>query len=408
RCPLAEVDAWDVEQPTEHGRTSPKIGSISALTTYPQRKNLITTTHTSRLGIYAAYIESLEISRSPTKDYRIEGRWRIGLAQTQNTPLLPNLRRLTYTGPQKVDEDQLEYLALFLSPTVREVEIATRGGYPLWQSLPLASKFLELLSRECPNLNHLRVYPGKLTPDLSPDRYLEMLTFTDGISTIRGAIARLGALRSLTISPAILHPDVFHVIATYPYLETLVIQSTAHGGPVYGDYGLDDASFPALRHLELIALDPHIIEKLCGLETFLRRLEHASVTFGTGSDETWKFDGDRVESLYTLVEGCPELTELAFDTGPYGHDILLMPELVDLFRSRALRYLDLSGLEASTEPTGWKELLSVFPLVEELHLLNTVCYPELRHFATMLPRLRFLALSEVWSDGFNAKRDLKR
>ncbi|KAG8706819.1 hypothetical protein FRC08_000845 [Ceratobasidium sp. 394] len=372
------------------------------------QQRLVATIDASRLGIYVPFIESLEISRSPAKKYRIEGKWRTSPAQTQSVPLLPNLRRLTYTGPRELDEDQLDYLTLFLSPTVREIEIATSSTHPLWQSLPSASKFLESVSRACPNLDHLRIYPGRLTPELSPSRYLEVLAFTNHTSTIHEAMGQLGSLRSLTISPAVLHPDVFCVIATYPCLETLAIQSTGYGGPVYGQYDLNDASFPALRHLELVGLDPHTMERLCTLGPLLRRLEHASVTFGTGSNETWNFDGDRVESLYTLVEGCPKLTELTFDTGLDGNDIRLIPELVDLFRPQALRYLSLSGLEEElTELTGWDQLLGVLPLVEEFHLPNVIRYPELRHFATMLPRLRFLALMEVWFDGFDAEKDLE-
>ncbi|KAG9082731.1 hypothetical protein FS749_006614 [Ceratobasidium sp. UAMH 11750] len=382
----------------------------ATLSNQPSIQNhLVATINTSRLGIYAPFIESLEISRSPAKKYRIEGKWRISLAQAQSAPLLPNLRRLTYTGPRELDEDQLDYLALFLSPTIREIEITVRG-YPLWQSLSSASRFLNQVSHKCPDLGRLRFYPGRITSEPDPDWDVELLAFTDSVFAIHEVMGRLGGLRSLTISPAVLQPDVFRVISTCPYLETLVVQSTSDGGPVYADYDLDDASFPALRHLELLCLDPNTIERLCSLEPLLRWLEHASVIYGDGCDEeTWQFDRNRVESFYALVECCPSLTELKFDTGGAGHEIMMVLDLLDLFRSRALRYLDLTVFSVPTEWVGWAELLYALPLVEELHFpLDTIDYLELRHFATKLPQLRYLALCSIDFDGFNATRDPKR
>ncbi|KAG8773827.1 hypothetical protein FRC12_002301 [Ceratobasidium sp. 428] len=202
------------------------------------------------------------------------------------------------------------------------------------------------------------------------------------------------SLRRLTISPTILEPIVFRSISTFQYLETLIVQSEAYGSPAYDQYDLDDASFLALRHLELIDLDPHTITKLCNLQPLLRRLEYASVKFGRGSDGTWNYDGDRRDSLLALVQCCPKLTGLQFDIGEYDNEIIMMaPNLVDLFQSRQLRYINVTALGSSTEHTRWTELISALPLVEELHLpMDILDYRTLRDFATMLPRLHFLEL----------------
>ncbi|KAG9086191.1 hypothetical protein FRC07_013171, partial [Ceratobasidium sp. 392] len=226
-------------------------------------------------------------------------------------------------------------------------------------------------------------------------------------------MGQLRNLRSLTISPAVLEPKVLRAVGTCPHLETLVIQSTDYGGPLYNGYDLDGASFPDLRHLELINIDPHTVENLCSFQPLLRQLEHASITFGDGDDEAWDFDGDRVELLYTLVECCPRLSELGFDTGTYGDSIPIIPELIDLFRLRELRYLNLPCLQVGLgEPIGWNELLSGLPLLEELHTpYDTFQHPSLRLFATMLPRLRFWALSQVEFHNFDTSpnsKDLKK
>ncbi|KAG9128588.1 hypothetical protein FRC07_000021 [Ceratobasidium sp. 392] len=357
---------------------------------------------TSRLEFYIPFVESLEVSRLLTKKYRIQESWRTHPAHAQRIIQFPKLRRLAYTGLSEFEDDQLDYLILALCPSVREIEISSGGDGTLWQSLSSASRLLTFISQNCPDLERLRIYPGERDFDAAPNGRFYAYIFTKGASPLHEGLGRLRGLRSLVISPAALQPEVLRTIGALPYLESLTVQSTAYGGPVYDDYDLDDASFPALRTLELVDLDPHTMENLCELEPLLHRLERASISYGTGFDrETWDFDGDRVESLYTLVESSPKLTNLKFDTGVFGNEILMIPELINLFQSRAIRHLDLSTLDNRTEPIGWSELFSALPLVEELLLYNTIGCLELRRFATTLPRLQFLALSEIEFGGID-------
>ncbi|KAG8690630.1 hypothetical protein FRC09_011913 [Ceratobasidium sp. 395] len=200
-------------------------------------------------------------------------------------------------------------------------------------------------------------------------------------------------LLELAISPAVLEPDVLRTVSSYPYLEALTIRSKAYGGPVYDDYDLDDTAFPALCSLGLMDLDPHIMRKLCNFEPLLGGLEHATIRFGPGSDTAWKFNGDRGDSLFSLLKYCPELEELKFDIGK-SDEGLSIPRLADLFRFRPLRSINLTALVGLDERTKWPELFDALPLVEEFRVpRNGFNYLELRDFAIMLPRLRFLEIS---------------
>ncbi|KAG8769268.1 hypothetical protein FRC12_005062 [Ceratobasidium sp. 428] len=308
----------------------------------------------------------------------------------------PNLRRLTYTNQgEKVEEDHLDYLLPFLSPSLREIKITALDGYPFWQSLSSVLKFLNAVSSKCLELETLCIYPGKPSSNTGLNRNFRMVTFTDDTLAMHQTMGSFRSLRKLVISPTALEPNMFRAVSSYLYLETLIIRSKAYGGPVYDKYDLDDTAFPALRSLALIDLDPHIMKKLCNVEPLLCGLEHASIRFGPGSDATWKSNGDRGGSLFSFVKCCPRLAWLKFDIGK-SNEGLSIPKLTDLFRLRPLRSVNLTALVGLDERTKWPELFDALPLVEDFRVpRNDFHYLELRDFATMLPRLRFLEISSL-------------
>ncbi|KAG8768918.1 hypothetical protein FRC12_005275 [Ceratobasidium sp. 428] len=351
--------------------------------------------NTSRLELYAHFVQSLEVYHPLAKTYCIQNLWQAHrVPDVQQLSEFPKLHRLTYTCLGKLEENQLDYIPLFLSSSLREIEIGAQGGSPLWQNLSSVSNFLSLISHRCPELEGLRIYSGEPLPHTEVNRKFHVAISAEASLAIHQTMDQFRSLRRLTISPAVLEPTVFRSIGAFLNLETLTIQSEAYGGLVYDEYSLDDASFSALRYLELVDLNPHTIMKICNLQPLLRRLEYASVKFGRGSDETWKYDGDRRDSLLALVRCCPRLTGLKFDIGECDNEIIMMaPSLVNLFQSRQLRYINITALGSSTEHTKWTELISALPLVEELHLpMDILDYRTLRDFATMLPRLHLLEL----------------
>ncbi|KAG8769267.1 hypothetical protein FRC12_005061 [Ceratobasidium sp. 428] len=346
---------------------------------------------TSRLELYAPFVQSLEAYCPLIEEHWDQSLWRTYPLQTQQPVNFPKLRRLTYTSPEeKAEKDQLGYLLPFLSSSLREIEITACNGCLLWQSLSSVSKFLNVVSSQCPKLESLRIYPGQPSSNAELNEDFERATFTDDALAMHQTMNSFRGLRELAISPAVLEPNVLRAVSSYPYLETLIIRSKAYGGPVYDEYDLDDTSFPALQRLELIDLDPHVMKKLSDVKRLLCGLEHASIQFGPGSNTAWGFSGDRADSLFSLVKYCPNLTELKFDIGE-SKEAVSIPKLTDLFRPRPLRSVSLTASVSLTEHAGWAELFGALPLVEELHLpRNGFQYPELRNFAIMLPRLHSL------------------
>ncbi|KAG8679565.1 hypothetical protein FRC08_016894 [Ceratobasidium sp. 394] len=358
------------------------------------KKYLTAVIDTSRFDLYAPFVESLEISCRPNGDHRIEGKWRTHLVHAQNTVWLPKLRRLSYTRPGDLEEDQLDYVLLFLSASIQRIKITFGGPYPLWQSLSSASRVLHAVSRRCPRLEHLEISPGE--PFLDPD---DDFVFSREAFTIHEQMSQLTSLRSLFTSPAIFQPDVFRAISTYPCLETLLVQAPSEAGPVYDNYELSEASFLALRQLELRRIDPHVIKRMCSLEPFVRYLTWISISFADcGGADTWRYDGDAAEILCIIAKLCPQLTQLTFDTGFHAtSDIIVSPDLIKTFRGLSLQHLDLTYVE--TEHIGWDTFLQALPVLEEFYLLsNCLGCIELRPFAIRLPRLRLLVIAEIYFD----------
>lgn len=357
----------------------------------------------SRLKLYAPFIETLEISRCPARRYRIQGNWRARLQDCKSQIYLPNLRRLTYTGPDSIyRQEQLDWVTMFISRSVIELEIGgidTGEQCPRWQSLSSASRLLRHISETCPGLQNLRIYPGEVAqgPNNSNGFTIQELSFSNMWAPIYGHIDILYNLRCLVISPSVLHPNVFSSISRLPMLETLRIQSSGCEAPVY-EYHLSDSSFPALRYLELKDLDSNALAHLCSLAPLVQRLTKVDVySPQDGGDTIWESAEDRIEStLYMLCWLSSQLADLTFSAGWYDGGLTLSHRLVTMIQRLPLRRLDLGHLVVPPQP-GWANLFyTALPLLEELHLEDQdLSTEELRLFAENLPKLRFLKIENV-------------
>ncbi|KAG8707674.1 hypothetical protein FRC08_000360 [Ceratobasidium sp. 394] len=250
------------------------------------------------------------------------------------------------------------------------------------------------------------MHPGEPVPGTAhrdPDGWSrpEEIIFTDGKDTIHEQIGMLNNLRSLTTSPAILELETFQAISRLPCLETLVIQSTGDGGPSWGDYGLSDDSFPALRTLQLIHLDPRNTEHLCSLEPLVQRLTHASLIFDDCGDDivVWDYHGSRSDIIRSFMSRCRELTSLSIKMGDNNAGFEMCPRTIDMLRLLPIRHfeVDMVDLEPGVTPT---QMLDALPCVEVLRLSCTmVGHQFLRHAAVKLPRLRSLELGSIEFEG---------
>ncbi|QRW13262.1 hypothetical protein RhiLY_12261 [Ceratobasidium sp. AG-Ba] len=161
------------------------------------------------------------------------------------------------------------------------------------------------------NLERLCLYPGVLEEEQPIGCAIKLVSFADDAFTIHEQLGLLRHLEILTISPAVLELEVFYAVSKLPHLKTLVIQSTSDCGSIYDNYNLDSSSFPALKRLELLWMDPHVIEHVCGLELVVARLEYLTIRYGYVADvngnNAWDYDGDYVEALVTIGRLCPRL-----------------------------------------------------------------------------------------------------
>ncbi|KAG9075059.1 hypothetical protein FS749_013317 [Ceratobasidium sp. UAMH 11750] len=378
---------------------------------------LLVTVDITRLIFYAPFVESLEISRVPAKRYYLHNPWRAIPFILEPIIFLPNLRRLSYTSPGPIDNFLVDWLQVFLSPSVRHIEVSVGGASPLWLDVLGSSRVLRTITRLCPKLECLRIYPGDPVPntryrDDEGLLYPEEVVFANDKYTIHRQMKRCQNLRNLTISPAILEPITFYAISTLPYLDSLIIQSTGDGGPLYSEYyRLTDTSFPSLRHLSLMFLDPHVAESLCELEPLVCRLTNASIVFDEEGDdvEVWDFHGSRQDILQKLGTRSRLLTHLVFRAGSGSPGIILTSSFLDMLRVLPLRYLELDNMNSMSLEARCADMLDALPCIEELHLpADSVQHTFLRHAATRLPRLRYLELGAVNFDHCNTSNEFAK
>lgn len=363
---------------------------------------------TSRFELYAPFVTDLEISRLPGVPFRIEGRWRPFLMRSHARVLLPNLRRLSFETFGKFHEDQLGWIAMFLAPSLLEIQICAREQ-PIWINLSSASEMLRQISEKCPKLQTLTIFPGEPLYDQpipgtvmhegDSTRWLDDILFSSPTASISTQIRQFGNLCSLTASPAMFHPDLFLAISELPCLNSLVVRSAAAGGPIYQYSGLSESSFSALKELELDEIDPRIIAHLCSLAPLVRNLEEVRIRFPDGDDaRTWSFEGGRARStIGVLSRLSPRLQHICLDVGQeqYTEEIQLSPMLVDALRCLPLRYLDLGSIDADVGPL-LNEFCAALPLLEVLYLsFETFSLRMLLPLAIHLPRLCYLELGDI-------------
>lgn len=194
----------------------------------------------SRFELCSPLIKTLEISRSPGVPYRTVRNWRFLLLHSSDRVLLPNLRRLSLTTRRETVEDHLDWITMFLSPSLAEINICKFNG-PIWVGLSTSAKLLRRIARSCPRIQVLYITPGEPGGDtvsggiVAPHPYAwwyEHVEFSSSTVHLHRPIRGFFNLRSLTSSVAILCPKAFLEISRLHFLESLALKSSATKGPV--------------------------------------------------------------------------------------------------------------------------------------------------------------------------------
>jgi hypothetical protein len=340
------------------------------------------------------------MSDSPDEPLEIEGHRRTALLRSRQSISLPRLRCLTFTT-KEIGGEVAEWVTVFLSSSLREIQFIPTTVEPLWLNVARCSTILKQISRECPNLEKLQITPGQalsysFDPAIDDEWAPQPVTFSSIEASIHSQIGKLHNLHTLVGSPAMLHPAVFVALSKLPFLESLALRSTGNAGSHY-TYALSESSFPALKHLELYKLEPGIVQELCNLQPLLKQLTKVTVFFPVHVSQYWgmsteeRFD----TTIGVMARHSPHITNLTYNTEWDHSETYLSMAFVNTLQCLRLQILELECIIPTTE-CGWDQLLPVLPYLEELRMpVQEINLEELRLFATHLLNLRLFEFDEL-------------
>ncbi|KAG9074620.1 hypothetical protein FS749_013793 [Ceratobasidium sp. UAMH 11750] len=312
------------------------------------------------------------------------------LSAALQRPLLPNLQRLVLNTYGAADAITFRWVSSLLTPSLQGLEFqsiyleASGGEDTRWaHSWIEHEEYLELIgqiSRECPHLETLRIFPGAHSGSDTPAN-----------STNYYGITSLKHLRILALGVIEIAQELFLALGQLPCLETLSLHDDRPDSKQPKDDRIDipDNSFLALRHLALYGLSDSSMQVICTVPSLFRHLVKASFIFiehdflGISKHRDFSF------TLLQCFDHSPHLVDLTVFT--LEHDaclVLYSPAILDIFRHIPLRRLRLGKARLKSwgdidevdsddssvdESTGhveiqWRDFFVTVPYLEELHL----------------------------------------
>ncbi|KAG9098346.1 hypothetical protein FRC06_006511, partial [Ceratobasidium sp. 370] len=339
------------------------------------------------------------------------------------TSLLPNLQRLVFSTCGPTPPTDFDWVSKLLAPDllafeVHSIPLQESDGEDLrrehaWMKRERCFELIEHISRKCPHLETLRIFPGE------PD---SLGTGVD--STKYREITSLKHLRTLALGATEIDQELFLALVQLPHLETLSL----HTDPFQpaqtkcDPIAIPDDSFLALRHLGLYGLSESSIQRVCTLSPLFRHLVKASIV---SPDYYYHSKIADKHAFSRSIAQCfsrnsPHLVDLTvFSPRSTSSIALYLPVTVDALKSMPLRRLrldrarlkswgDADELDSDDSDVGeeiggvgmqWSDFLAAVPHLEELHLdLQYIKSRRLPVIASTLPNLRLLVLMCVLFD----------
>ncbi|KAG8716726.1 hypothetical protein FRC08_008925 [Ceratobasidium sp. 394] len=361
----------------------------------------------TRFNIYAPFVRSLEIYGENAKEYEIVN-WKALAPYAKDTPLLPNLVRLTLTAPFSIkSRHQLFWIKMFLSPSLLDILVVRKptGEFSLIHA-PAAPSLLKHISELAPKTKRLSVYIED--DDLyRSDEELEMVAFWG--PRLETYFKPLEYLRELTSTDAVLTPEVLPVIASLPNLEVLNVHRPNDGSMGVWE-SLDPESlpsnpFPALKHFSLcgtvageacLVLEYSLFSNLSSIQLTLDHYP-TETELGPGNTIPWEY-----QLIEILVRACPHLTNLDLNLNESGHSVcnlrspyngrnalLLMSKLP--LRTVCISSADF-GLIDDSDIVTRHELGTAWPLVTKLSMPHLEAQFRQLYEFSQLPNLEELTL----------------
>ncbi|KAG8717586.1 hypothetical protein FRC08_007166 [Ceratobasidium sp. 394] len=326
----------------------------------------------------------------------------------ESSSLLPNLRHIIVNTFGSAEPEHVKWIPRLLHPDLLSFEMYSlsaekrRSGareVHSWLDQGTCFKLIDQLSRTCPRLETLRLYPAQ-------GEHNELQR-----ATLYNNIANLTHLWSFTFSGATVQEELFLVLGRLPHLETLSLR--ADDSQVQSDFqdtiNVPNDSFPSLRHLDLYQLNRSAMSRICSISPLFRRLVSASIISKgkpalLGRVATKSINSPDV--IFTcLGANSPRIEHLTILPG-WGYqsclDITWL--ILDAFKLMPLRYLSVGTINLESRwshqndrpKITWECFLAAVPQLEELHMeTKSIEWNELQLLGSWLPNLRLLVFWRI-------------
>ncbi|KAG8692114.1 hypothetical protein FRC09_011439, partial [Ceratobasidium sp. 395] len=171
------------------------------------------------------------------------------------------------------------------------------GEYP-WLNLEVYTELLNQLSRSCPLLEVLQVFPvfGQ-EEEPCDEAYM--------------ALGNMAHLQSVTLIVSWIPENLLRALGQLPYLKNLSLWTSGITRSVEDPLEIPDNSFPSLQRLSLVGIGELTIKHTCAVPSLFRNLTQADLIFNMHSESYLGSSERSIVAVKSLGQNTPYLEDLA-------------------------------------------------------------------------------------------------
>jgi hypothetical protein len=365
------------------------------------------------------------------------------------TTLLPNLQKLIFACKTPKDEEFIQWIIPFLSPTLLEIHThPPNTPYQARLSEPRAGVLLRAISERCPSLSVLSFFPVEFCyppsgsyefddyniedsedSEISEDdecggtakhgNGANALAAADDIGTASTRtksepffeyLKRIESLRTLDTTVIMLYPQPLRVLANLPNLEKLALHYQLADEPdCFGDSTLSEHSFPSLRSLSISFPDILTICFVWEILPLVGRLTSFTIDMAPSAGADLDFDliSNFMRFIPTICTRSPHLQEITIDVdASYAVTrVSVTSDELRHFVALPLRKLDLRNFKLVNIPQACLCLASCSTLRDLRLQHQSITYKDMAYFAR-ITSLESLHVLVKW-DNFKSMIECK-
>ncbi|KAG8773528.1 hypothetical protein FRC12_002490 [Ceratobasidium sp. 428] len=369
----------------------------------------------TRFNIHAPLIKTVRTEE--LYDVAFPSTWPSLGSPSNPNPLFPNLQCLVVNSMNGLGDECLAWWCHLFTPGLLEFRMLSLGTLSESEFVNQSEEcpglgtkacldLIDQLSRNCPRLERLRLYPADYVKDGQ-----------GGYCSLYGNLTAFTNLRSFSLVVSEVHSDVFEALGQLPHLENLVLRSSGAMLPTKDPITVPDKSFPCLRALSLYGLDEDPIVRICKITPLFRHLVSAEIITDYYSHEDYPGDYERSKvAVESMGENSPHLRNITIHPrGNFG-SFVVSAYTINAFRCMPLTSLNLGMIDFDTGPNSsssghdlargysptaqWTTFLATVPQLEQFYIEQQELEAKyLWQFATHLPNLRLLVIGGTTFDG---------